>query len=195
MSELIKNDINNRMDSTISSLKTEMNGIRAGRASPSMLDTIKVDVYGSKMPINQIGNITTPEPRLINIEIWDKGNVSLVEKAIRESDLGINPTIEGTLIRLPLPQLTEERKLEYIKLAKKIGESSKVAIRNLRRDGIEQFKKMEKNKEVGEDESKKLQSDIEEITSTHVKLIESIVSEKEVDLSKVQIDVIFFKKN
>ena len=185
MSELIKNDINNRMDSTISSLKTEMNGIRAGRASPSMLDIIKVDVYGSKMPINQIGNITTPEPRLINIEIWDKGNVGLVEKAIRESDLGINPTIEGTLIRLPLPQLTEERKLEYIKLAKKIGESSKVAIRNLRRDGIERFKKMEKDKEIGEDESKKLQSDIEEITSTHVKLIESIVSEKEVDLSKV----------
>ena len=185
MSELIKNDINNRMDSTISSLKTEMNGIRAGRASPSMLDTIKVDVYGTKMPINQIGNITTPEPRLINIEIWDKGNVSLVEKAIRESDLGINPTIEGTLIRLPLPQLTEERKLEYIKLAKKIGESSKIAIRNLRRDGIEQFKKMEKDKEIGEDESKKLQSDIEEITSTHIKLIESFVSEKEVDLSKV----------
>ena len=185
MSELIKNDINNRMDSTISSLKTEMNGIRAGRASPSMLDTIKVDVYGSKMPINQIGNITTPEPRLINIEIWDKANVSLVEKAIRESDLGINPTIEGTLIRLPLPQLTEERKLEYIKLAKKIGESSKIAIRNLRRDGIEQFKKMEKDKEIGEDESKKLQSDIEEITSTHIKLIESFVSEKEVDLSKV----------
>lgn len=185
MSELIKNDINNRMDSTISSLKTEMNGIRAGRASPSMLDTIKVDVYGSKMPINQIGNITTPEPRLINIEIWDKGNVSLVEKAIRESDLGINPNIEGTLIRLPLPQLTEERKLEYIKLAKKIGESSKIAIRNLRRDGIEQFKKMEKDKEISEDESKKLQSDIEEITSTHIKLIESLVSEKEVDLSKV----------
>ena len=185
MSELIKNDINNRMDSTISSLKTEMNGIRAGRASPSMLDTIKVDVYGSKMPINQIGNITTPEPRLINIEIWDKGNVSLVEKAIRESDLGINPNIEGTLIRLPLPQLTEERKLEYIKLAKKIGESSKIAIRNLRRDGIEQFKKMEKDKEIGEDESKKLQSDIEGITSTHIKLIESIVFDKEVDLSKV----------
>jgi ribosome recycling factor len=119
MSDLIKNDISNRMDSTISSLKTEMNGIRAGRASPSMLDTIKVDVYGSKMPINQIGNITTPEPRLINIEIWDQGNVSVVEKAIRESDLGINPSIEGTLIRLPLPQLTEERKLEYVKLAKK----------------------------------------------------------------------------
>jgi ribosome recycling factor len=150
-----------------------------------MLDTIKVDVYGSKMPINQIGNITTPEPRLINIDIWDQGNVSAVEKAIRESDLGINPSIEGTLIRLPLPQLTEERKLEYIKLAKKIGEASKVAIRNIRRDGIEQFKKLEKDKEIGEDESKKLQSDIEEITSTHVKLIDSIVSDKEVDLSKV----------
>ena len=185
MSELIKNDINNRMNSTISSLKTEMNGIRAGRASPSMLDTIKVDVYGSKMPINQIGNITTPEPRLINIEIWDKGNVSLVEKAIRESDLGINPTIEGTLIRLPLPQLTEERKLEYIKLAKKIGESSKIAIRNLRRDGIEQYKKMEKEKEIGEDESKKLQSYVENLTSENIKVIDSIVSEKEADLSKV----------
>ena len=185
MSDLIKNDINNRMDSSISSLKMEMSGIRAGRASPSMLDTIKVDVYGSKMPINQIGNITTPEPRLINIDIWDQGNVSAVEKAIRESDLGINPSIEGTLIRLPLPQLTEERKLEYIKLAKKIGEASKVAIRNIRRDGIEQFKKLEKDKEIGEDESKKLQNDIEDITSMHVKLIDSIVSDKEVDLSKV----------
>ena len=185
MSDLIKNDIRTRMDSSISSLKTEMSGIRAGRASPAMLDTIKVDVYGSKMPINQIGNITTPEPRLINIEIWDQGNVNAVEKAIRESDLGINPSIEGTLIRLPLPQLTEERKLEYIKLAKKIGEASKVAIRNIRRDGIEQFKKLEKDKVIGEDDSKKLQSDIEEITSTHVKFIDSIVSEKEVDLSKV----------
>ena len=185
MSDLIKNDISNRMDSSISSLKMEMSGIRAGRASPSMLDTIKVDVYGSKMPINQIGNITTPEPRLINIDIWDQGNVNAVEKAIRESDLGINPSIEGTLIRLPLPQLTEERKLEYIKLAKKIGEASKVAIRNIRRDGIEQFKKLEKDKEIGEDESKKLQSDIEDITSMHVKLIDSIVLDKEVDLSKV----------
>ena len=185
MSDLIKTDINSRMDSSISSLKTEMNGVRAGRASPSMLDTIKVDVYGSKMPINQIGNITTPEPRLINIEIWDQGNVNKVEKAIRESDLGINPSIEGSLIRLPIPQLTEERKLEYIKLAKKIGEASKIAIRNIRRDGIEQFKKLEKDKEIGEDESKKLQSDIEEITTIHIKHIDSIVLEKEVDLSKV----------
>ena len=128
MSDIIKSDISARMDSSISSLKTEMSGIRAGRASPSMLDTIKVDVYGSKMPINQIGNITTPEPRLINIEIWDQGNINAVEKAIRESDLGINPSIEGTLIRLPLPQLTEERKLEYIKLAKKLAKHLKLQL-------------------------------------------------------------------
>ncbi len=185
MSENIKNDLNNRMNASISTLKSEMNGIRAGRASPSMLDTIKVDVYGSKMPINQVGNITTPEPRLINIEVWDQGNISAVEKAIRESDLGINPSSDGTLIRLPLPQLTEERKIEYIKLAKKIGESSKVAIRNIRRDGIEQFKKLEKNKEIGEDESKKLQSDVENLTADHIKIIDSIVLDKEADLSKV----------
>ena len=185
MFDEINNDLNKRMDASISSLKSEMNGIRAGRASPSMLDTIKVDVYGSKMPLNQIGNITTPEPRLINIEVWDQGNISAVEKAIRESDLGINPSTEGTLIRLPLPQLTEERKIEYIKLAKKIGESSKVSIRNIRRDGIEQYKKMEKEKEIGEDESKKLQTDVENLTANHIKIIDSIISEKEADLSKV----------
>ena len=185
MSDQINNDLSKRMNASISSLKSEMNGIRAGRASPSMLDTIKVDVYGSKMPINQIGNITTPEPRLINIEVWDQGNISAVEKAIRESDLGINPSSEGTLIRLPLPQLTEERKIEYIKLAKKIGETSKVAIRNIRRDGIEQFKKMEKNKEIGEDDSKKFQADVENLTSEHIKMVDSIVLEKETDLSKV----------
>ena len=185
MSDEINNDLNKRMNASISSLKSEMNGIRAGRASPSMLDTIKVDVYGSKMPINQIGNITTPEPRLINIEVWDQGNTSAVEKAIRDSDLGINPSSEGTLIRLPLPQLTEERKIEYIKLAKKIGESAKVAVRNIRRDGIEQYKKMEKDKEIGEDDSKKLQSDVENLTSDNIKVIDSIVLEKKADLSKV----------
>ena len=185
MSDQINNDLSKRMNASISSLKSEMNGIRAGRASPSMLDTIKVDVYGSKMQINQIGNITTPEPRLINIEVWDQGHVPAVEKALRESDLGINPSSEGTLIRLPLPQLTEERKIEYIKLAKKIGESAKIAIRNIRRDGIEQYKNMEKEKEIGEDDSKKMQSDVENLTSQNIKIIDSIVSEKDSDLSKV----------
>ena len=141
MMDEINNDLSKRMNASISSLKSEMNGIRAGRASPSMLDTIKVDVYGSKMPINQIGNITTPEPRLINIEVWDQGNISAVEKAIRESDLGINPSSEGTLIRLPLPQLTEERRIEFLKMARKISENTKIAIRNIRREANEDLKK------------------------------------------------------
>ena len=185
MIEEIKVDIESRMQSTIGSTKSDLSGIRAGRASPNMLDSIRAEVYGQKMPINQIGNITTPDSRTINVEIWDQSNVSMVEKALSESDLGINPQTEGSLIRLPLPQLTEERRVEFLKLAGKISENSKVAIRNLRRDGIERFKKMEKDKEIGEDESKKLQSYIEEITSTHAKLIESIIAEKEVDLSKV----------
>ena len=185
MIDQIIKDIESRMNISVKSSKTEMAGIRAGRASPGMLDSIKVESYGQKMSINQIGNITTPDSRTINVDIWDQANVSIVEKAIRESDLGINPSSEGTLIRLPLPQLTEERKIEYIKLAKKIGESSKVAIRNIRRDGIEQYKKMEKDKEIGEDDSKKLQSDVENLTSDNIKIIDSIVSEKEADLSKV----------
>ena len=121
MFDIIKNDITSRMDSSIQSFKSDMQGIRAGRASPSMLDSIKIDAYGQKMNINQLGNITTPDPRTINIDIWDSANISLVEKALRESDLGINPMIEGNLIRLPLPQLTEERRSEFLKMAKKSG--------------------------------------------------------------------------
>ena len=146
MFDIIKDDITSRMDSSIQSFKSDMQGIRAGRASPSMLDSIKIDAYGQKMNINQVGNITTPDPRTINIDIWDSSNVSLVEKALRESDLGINPMIEGNLIRLPLPQLTEERRSEFLKMASKISENTKVAVRNIRRDGIEKVKKLEKDK-------------------------------------------------
>jgi len=165
MFEEIKLDIESRMQSTIGSTKSELSGIRAGRASPNMLDSIRAEVYGQKMPINQIGNITTPDSRTINVEIWDQSNVSIVEKALSESDLGINPQTEGSLIRLPLPQLTEERRVEFLKLAGKIAENSKVAIRNIRRDGIEKVKSAEKNKEIGQDDSKKFQSEIEAITS------------------------------
>jgi ribosome recycling factor len=143
MFEEIKNSIKSRMQSSIDSFKSDMQGIRAGRASPNMLDSIKIDAYGQKMNINQLGNITTPDPRTINIDVWDSSNISLVDKALRESDLGINPMIEGNLIRLPLPQLTEERRNEFLKMAGKISESTKVAIRNVRRDGIEQVKKLE----------------------------------------------------
>ncbi len=185
MFEDIKNNIKSRMESSIQSFKSDMQGIRTGRASPNMLDSIKIDAYGQKMNINQLGNITTPDPRSINIDVWDTSNIVLVDKALRESDLGINPMIEGNLIRLPLPQLTEERRNEFLKMAGKISESAKVAIRNIRRDGIEQVKKLEKDKEIGQDESKKYQENIEKITIDQVQIIEEILKSKETDLKNI----------
>ncbi len=185
MFEEIKSDIKSRMDASIQSLKSDMQGIRAGRASPSMVDSIKVDAYGQKMGINQIANITTPDPRTINIDVWDSSNTALVEKALRESDLGINPMIEGNLIRLPLPQLTEERRNEYLKMASKISENVKVAVRNIRRDGIERIKKLEKDKEIGQDESKKNQDIVDSISSDQIKIIEEILKNKEEDLKNI----------
>ena len=185
MNDFNENLINQKMDKAIISYQNDLNGIRAGRASINMLDTIKVDVYGNKTSLNQVGNISVPEARLITISIWDANNVSLVEKAIRESNLGLNPMIEGNLIRLPLPQLTEERRSEYLKMAGKISENTKVAIRNIRRDGIEQVKKLEKNKEIGQDESKKFQDNIENITSNQIKIIEDILKTKEEDLKTI----------
>ena len=185
MFEQIEIDVKSRMVSSIQSFKSDMQGIRAGRASPNMLDSIKIDAYGQKMSINQIGNITTPDARTINIDIWDSSNVTFVDKALRESDLGINPIIEGSLIRLPLPQLTEERRTEFLKMAGKITENTKVAIRNIRRDGIEQVKKLEKEKEIGQDDSKKYQTKIEKITSDQIDEIEEIFKTKEAELKKI----------
>lgn len=185
MFEEIKKDINGRMVSSIQSFKSDMQGIRTGRASPSILDSIKVDAYGQKMNINQLANVTTPDPRTINIDVWDDSNVSLIDKAVRESDLGINPIVEGTLVRLPLPQLTEERRNEYLKMAGKLSENTKVAIRNIRRDGIEQVKKLEKDKEIGQDDSKKYLENIERITSDQIRVIEDILKSKEEDLKKI----------
>lgn len=185
MFDKIKLDIEKRMDSSIQSSKSEMGGIRAGRASPSMLDSIKVEAYGQKMNINQLANITTPDARSINIDIWDQANVNLVDKALRESDLGINPMIEGNLIRLPLPQLTEERRIEYLKMANKISENTKIAIRNIRRDGIEKIKKLEKEKEIGQDDSKKFQENIESITSVKINIVDELQKSKETDLKNI----------
>ena len=181
----IKNDLEARMISSVQSARSEMAGIRAGRASPSMLDSIKVETYGQKMSINQIGNITTPDARTINIDVWDQANVTLVDKSIRESDLGINPLVEGNLIRLPLPQLTEERRVEFLKMAGKISENTKIAIRNIRRDGIEKVKKLEKDKEIGQDDSKKFQDNIESITTSQINSIDDILKSKEEDLKKI----------
>ena len=185
MFEEIKKDLETRMISSVQSARSEMAGIRAGRASPSMLDSIKVETYGQKMSINQIGNITTPDARTINIDVWDQANVTLVDKAIRESDLGINPLVEGNLIRLPLPQLTEERRVEFLKMAGKISENTKIAIRNIRRDGIEKVKKLEKDKEIGQDDSKKFQDNIESITTSQINSIDDILKSKEEDLKKI----------
>lgn len=185
MFDQIKLDSERRMDSSIQSSKSEMSGIRAGRASPSMLESIKIDAYGQQMSINQVANITTPDARTINVDIWDQANVSIVDKALRESDLGINPMIEGNLIRLPLPQLTEERRSEFLKMASKITENTKIAIRNIRRDSIEKIKKLEKDKEIGQDDSKKYQEKIDSITSSKINIIDEIQKTKEQDLKNI----------
>ena len=185
MFDELSKDLRKRMESSSQSAKSEISGIRAGRASPGMLDSIKVDAYGQKMSINQIGNITTPDPRTINVEVWDSSNVALVDKSLRESNLGINPIIEGNLIRLPLPQLTEERRDEFLKIIGKIVESAKVAIRNIRRDGIEKVKASEKEKNISQDESKKYQNDIENMTSEFIKTIDDAYKHKEEDLKNI----------
>tara|TARA_Y100001936_G_C15752780_1_gene496998 strand:- start:23 stop:580 length:558 start_codon:yes stop_codon:yes gene_type:complete len=185
MFEELSKDLRKRMESSSQSAKSEISGIRAGRASPGMLDSIKIEAYGQKMSINQIGNITTPDPRTINVEVWDESNIPMVDKSLRESNLGINPIIEGNLIRLPLPQLTEERRDEFLKLIGKIVESAKIAIRNIRRDGIEKVKASEKEKKIGQDESKKYQNAIESMTSEFVKIIDDLHKHKEEDLKKI----------
>ena len=185
MFETIKNDIEKRMASTTQSFKSDMQGIRAGRASPSMLDSIKVEAYGQKMNINQLGNITTPDSRTINVDIWDASNVGFVEKSLRESDLGINPLIEGNLIRLPLPQLTEERRVEFLKMAGKLSESSKVAIRNIRREANEDLKKLLKSKDIGEDEEKSHEKKVQTITDEHIKTVDDKVSYKEKEIMTI----------
>ena len=152
MSALDLDDIKRRMEGSLNSLKTEFMGLRAGRASTAMLEPIMVEAYGSKMPMNQVGNISVPEPRLLTVTVWDAGLTSSVEKAIRESDLGLNPMAEGTLIRVPIPDLSEERRKDMVKVAGRYAEAARVAVRNVRRDGIEAARKLEKDSEISEDE-------------------------------------------
>ena len=176
---------NLKMDKAIEVFSKELSSLRTGRANASMLDLIKVDVYGQKMPINQIGSITTPEPRMINIQIWDGGNVPLVESAIRKSELGLNPQIDGQLIRLPIPELNEERRSELKKMIKSMGEKCKIAIRNIRRDGNEDLKKLLKSKEISEDDEKSFQKKIQDITDNHIKTVENKVSSKEKEIMTI----------
>ena len=174
-----------KMDKTIEVFVKELSSLRTGRANASMLDLIKVDVYGQQMPINQIGSITTPEPRMINIQVWDANNVSLIDAAIKKSDLGLNPQIDGQLIRLPVPELNEERRTEIKKLIKSIGEKCKVSIRNVRREANEDLKKLLKLKEIGEDEEKIFEKKVQTITDDHIKSVDDKVSFKEKEIMTI----------
>ena len=171
-----------KMDKAIEVFSKELSSLRTGRANAAMLDLVKVDVYGQLMPINQIGSITTPEPRMINIQVWDTNNVSLVDAAIKKSDLGLNPQIDGQLIRLPVPELNEERRTELKKLIKSIGEKCKVSIRNVRREANEDLKNLLKSKEIGEDEEKIFEKKVQTITDDHIKSVDDKVSFKEKEI-------------
>jgi ribosome recycling factor len=176
---------NIKMDKAIEVFTKELSSLRTGRANAAMLDLVKVDVYGQQMPINQVGSITTPEPRMINIQVWDANNVPLVDAAIKKSDLGLNPQIDGQLIRLPVPELNEERRTELKKLIKSIGEKCKVSIRNIRREANEELKKLLKTKVIGEDDEKLSEKNVQTITDDHIKEVDEKVSLKEKEIMTI----------
>ncbi len=168
-----------KMDKTIQSFKKEISTLRTGRANSAMLDMIKVDVYGQMMPINQLATISVPEARLITVQVWDKSNVSLIDSSIQKSELGINPQIDGQLIRIRIPDLTEERRKELIKVLKGMAEKNKISIRNIRREANEELKKKLKEKKITEDENKNFEKNTQKLTDDHISIIEKIMSEKE----------------
>ena len=174
-----------KMDKAIEVFSKELSSLRTGRANAAMLDLVKVDVYGQQMPINQIGSITTPEPRMINIQVWDQNNVNLVDSAIKKSELGLNPQIDGQLIRLPIPELNEERRNELKKIIKSMGEKCKISIRNIRRDANEEIKNLLKLKKIGEDEEKSFEKNVQNITDKHIKIVDDKISSKEKEIMTI----------
>jgi len=174
-----------KMDKTIEIFIKELSSLRTGRANAAMLDLVKVDVYGQQMPINQVGSITTPEPRMINIQVWDQNNVALVDAAIKKSELGLNPQIDGQLVRLPVPELNEERRSEIKKMIKTMGEKCKVSVRNIRREANEELKKLLKSKEIGEDEEKSFEKNVQAITDKHISIVDEKVSSKEKEIMTI----------
>ena len=176
---------NQKMDKTFEVFTKELSSLRTGRANASMLDLVKVDVYGQKMPINQLGSITTPEARMINIQVWDLNNVNLIDSAIKKSELGLNPQIDGQLIRLPVPDLSEERRNEMKKMVKAMGEKCKIAVRNIRREANDELKKLLKSKDISEDDVKKFEKRIQEVTDQNIKKIDDKVSTKENEIMKI----------
>ena len=184
-SEFNEKNYSLKMEKTIMSFKKDISTLRTGRANASMLDTIKVDVYGQQMPINQVATISVPESRMISIQVWDQGNVNLIDKSIKESDLGINPQIDGQTVRIRIPDFTEERRKDLIKVLKSMSEKSKVSIRNVRREGNEELKKLLNEKKISEDESKKFEKNIQKLTDDNISHIDKISEEKEKEILQI----------
>ncbi len=180
-----KETYNLKMQKTLDVFNKELGSLRTGRANANMLDLVKVDVYGQKMPINQLGTITTPEPRMINIQVWDLNNVNIIDSAIKKSELGLNPQIDGQLIRLPVPDLSEERRNEMKKMIKTMGEKCKISIRNIRREANDDCKNLLKKKEISEDDEKKYEKEIQELTDNHIKVIDEKVTSKEKEIMTI----------
>ena len=184
-SEFNQNNYSIKMDKSISSFKKDISTLRTGRANTSMLDTIKVDCYGQLMPVEQLATVSVPEARLISIQVWDKSNVSLIDSAIQKSDLGINPQIDGQIIRLRIPDLTEERRKDLIKILKNMSEKSKISIRNIRREANEELKKKLKDKNISEDQNKNFEKVIQKITDTSIEKVDQITSDKEKEIIQI----------
>ena len=184
-SEFNEKNYSSKMDKSIQSLKKDLSTLRTGRANPNMLDTIKIDVYGQLMPIEQLGTISVPEARLISIQVWDKGNIALIDSAIQKSELGINPQIDGQIIRLRIPDLTEERRKDLIKVLKGMGEKGKIAIRNIRREANEDLKKKLKDKIISEDQSSNFEKSVQKLTDLNIETIDKILADKEKEISQI----------
>ena len=180
-----ENDLKRRMDGAIEALKREFVGLRTGRASTSLLDNIQVDAYGAAMPMNQVASVSVPEPRLLTVQVWDNGNIKAVEKAIIDSELGLNPQTEGNLIRVPIPELSEERREEMTRVAAKYAEQARVAVRNVRRDGMDALKKLEKDGEISQDEHRARGDDIQQMTDGHISNIDELLEAKEQEIMQV----------
>jgi ribosome recycling factor len=182
MAQYDKGDLERRMNGAVESLRGDLGGLRTGRAAASLLDPVQVEVYGSKMPLNQIATVSAPEARMLTVQVWDGSNVQPVEKAIRAAGLGLNPQLDGQMIRLPIPDLTEERRKELAKLAGQYAEKAKIAVRNVRRDGMDALKADENKKEIGEDDKKRHESDVQKLTDDKIAEIDTITSEKESEI-------------
>ncbi|MBI1301146.1 MAG: ribosome recycling factor [Alphaproteobacteria bacterium] len=180
-----KQGLQKRMDASLDALHKEFSGLRTGRASVNLLDTVVVDVYGSKMPINQVGTVNVPEPRMLSVQVWDSNAVKSVEKAIRDAGLGLNPMPDGNNIRIPIPDLNQERRQELVKIASKIAENTRISVRNARRDGMDGIKKMKNNNEITEDDVKRLSDEVQNMTDITIKKIDEALSSKEKDIMTV----------